>query len=209
MAFGVAIERVRTDFTDQNSGATIMSQGSIEVEIKVSVSNPDTIKQRILESGAKKEKTVTQIDVYLSHPCRDFSRTDEALRLRTTITPDGEKQFEMTYKGPKIDTTTKTRTETNTGVGDVQKALLLLNSLGFKEVATIKKHREFFRDADIAISLDDVEEIGTFVEVETIVQTEDEIDSAKSNLFDTLTQLGLSPKQSIRESYLELYLQRS
>ncbi len=185
-----------------------MNKSSIEVEIKVHVSDLDPIRQRILESGAKMVQMVTQIDVYLSHPCRDFSITDEALRLRTTIDANDKKRFEITYKGPKIDTTTKTRAEINLHLDDIEKTLMLLTYLGFKEVATIKKQRELFRNVNVSISLDNVQCIGTFIEIETIVQTEEEIDMARSNLFDTLTKLGLSPKQSIRESYLELYLKK-
>ena len=39
-------------------------------------------------------------------PCRDFAQTDEALRIRTV----GDTSF-VTYKGPKLDATTKTRRE--------------------------------------------------------------------------------------------------
>ena len=47
-----------------------------------------------------------QVDRYFAHPCRDFARTDEALRLRR----DGD-DVAITWKGPRIDAATKTRRE--------------------------------------------------------------------------------------------------
>ena len=47
-----------------------------------------------------------QVDTYFSHPARDFAATDEALRIRSI-----DQENFVTYKGPKLDATTKTRRE--------------------------------------------------------------------------------------------------
>ena len=69
-------------------------------------------------------------DRYFAHPSRDFARTDEALRLRRI----GEFNF-ITYKGPKLDATTKTRREIEIGLADGQQAATdaaeLLAAIGF------------------------------------------------------------------------------
>jgi adenylate cyclase class 2 len=56
------------------------------------------------------------------------------------------------------------------------------------------------------ISIDDVEDLGVFVEIERVVSTESEIESVRNELFKLADSLGLDPTQSIRESYLELLL---
>ena len=60
----------------------------------------------MIELGATIEPPVVQVDQYFAHPARDFAQTDEALRLRRV----GKQNF-ITYKGSKIDATTKTRRE--------------------------------------------------------------------------------------------------
>src|SRR3954470_19109093 len=77
-----------------------------EVEQKYRYSADLNLEQRLDELGARWESVNQQSDVYYAHPVRNFAETDEALRIRRV----GEKNF-VTYKGPKIDKTTKTRME--------------------------------------------------------------------------------------------------
>src|SRR5438067_687125 len=77
-----------------------------EVEQKHRVTNTDELLARLSGRGVIVGEAIEQLDQYFAHPCRDFAKTDEALRIRTV----GDKSF-VTYKGPKLDTTTKTRHE--------------------------------------------------------------------------------------------------
>ncbi len=184
-----------------------------EVEVKISIDSFDEIEQRILNLGAKKINQEVQIDSYFEHPCRTFSETDEALRVRLRR-PLGKAEHEsqtdlveLTYKGPKIDSTTKTRIESSVKLNDVEEITSILENLGFKQVATITKKRQFFSLPQITISIDDVEDVGLFVELESI-SNYDEITKARENIFAMVKKLGLKSTQSIRESYLELFLSR-
>ncbi|MHA1252783.1 MAG: class IV adenylate cyclase [Candidatus Helarchaeota archaeon] len=76
----------------------------IEVEIKVPISDKNKIIQKLKNIGFIFKKSVIQKDIYFQHPSRNFVKTDEALRIRETP----EEVF-LNYKGPKIDTTTKTQ----------------------------------------------------------------------------------------------------
>src|SRR5262245_15405794 len=77
-----------------------------EVEQKHRVTDKAALIARLQERGAILDEPIEQSDQYFTHPCRDFATTDEALRIRVV----GDKSF-VTYKGPKLDTTTKTRRE--------------------------------------------------------------------------------------------------
>ena len=77
-----------------------------EVEMKFPVADMAALEGRLVEMGAAVSAAETERDVYFAHPARDFARTDEALRIRRKA----EKNF-LTYKGPKVDATTKTRHE--------------------------------------------------------------------------------------------------
>ncbi|MHA1905969.1 MAG: class IV adenylate cyclase [Candidatus Thorarchaeota archaeon] len=193
-----------------------MNTSSYEVEVKLPIFNQESIESALLELGSKKTNTEIQTDVYFNHPSRSFEHTDEALRIRSRseITELEEsssipsQKTEMTYKGPKIDTTTKTRLELSLGISDVAIAETILEQLGFQNVATLKKRRSFYLLGDTVVSIDDVEHVGLFIELERVVESEDLIPSAREVIFEQIEKLGLNPKDSIRESYLELYLRK-
>ncbi|MDY6866212.1 MAG: class IV adenylate cyclase [Halobacteriota archaeon] len=176
----------------------------IEVEVKVRLSH-DGIETEIDDIGAKFSGSEEQIDVYYGAPHRDFSATDEALRIRTVTSESISKDI-ITYKGPKIDSESKTREEVEVGIEDKVEMDRMLTLLGFSKVYEVSKTRRNYRIGDIMISLDDVKGLGSFMEVET---TSDEaaLLSKKEKVFSILNALGYDKVDVIRTSYLELLLE--
>ncbi len=138
-------------------------------------------------------------DVYFAHPCRDFAQTDEAIRIRRDV-----EGITLTYKGPKVDAETKSREEIKLRVEDFESARRILERLGFRPVAEVKKVRRIYGYGDAIICIDDVENLGKFIEIEI----EAENLGVKERVFQIAEQLGYSRNDSIRESYLELILQK-
>src|SRR4051812_11900536 len=60
-----------------------------EVEQKHGVEDEAALIVRLQQHGAHLEKPFDQRDQYFAHPCRDFAKTDEALRVRVV----GNKSF--------------------------------------------------------------------------------------------------------------------
>lgn len=151
---------------------------------------------------------VVQIDRYFNHPCRDYAVSDEALRIRT----QGSDHF-ITYKGPKIDAKTKTRQEIELPIGCNDDADCHFNSLflalGFHPVAVIRKKRKNasmkWEDRLVTISVDEVENMGVFVELE-LSATEQTLNENRRVLQQLAEHLNL--KESIRASYLEMMLEQ-
>src|SRR5438876_350346 len=114
----------------------------------------------------------------------------------------------VTYKGPKRDAQTKTRTEIEVVLVDGDSAdadfLQLLKHLGYRPVAVVRKHRRIFqlpRDGfSVEVCLDDVEDLGQFAELE-IVAPEDRFDEGRAQLLRLASEWGLSHTE--RRSYLE------
>jgi adenylate cyclase class 2 len=179
---------------------------SIEVEQKFRVHDPTQIESRLQERGIELSPPERQIDRYFNHPSRDFAQTDEALRIRQI----GDHNC-VTYKGPKLDQTTKTRREIEVAIArDTQPARQfaeLLISLGFRSVAEVRKARRkaLLRHAghEIEIAFDEVEQVGTYVEFECLVD-ESEVESSKRAIASLAAELGLVENE--RRSYLELLL---
>jgi len=178
-----------------------------EVELKFPLDDESGFLARLAELGGVWSAEHTETDTYFNHPARDFARTDEALRLRRR-----EGKGYLTYKGPKIDSTTKTRREIElplpVGESEIAGWMELLKVLGFLIVGEVRKKRRkarlFWQGRPVEISLDRVEQLGTFVELETVAETA-ELDAARKALFTLAEKLGL--RHSRRESYLELLLQ--
>ena len=171
----------------------------IEVEIKVKIDDKDEVVEQLKNLGFKFIKKKFQEDIYFNGIDRDFRETDEALRIR-----DEDGNFFVTYKGPKIDKISKTREEIEVRIEDKEKMRQIFKRLGFKEVKPIKKIREIYRKGDIEASIDDVEGLGLFLELEKSISDINEKDKVLEELIEILKALNISKDNIIRKSYLEL-----
>jgi len=179
-----------------------------EVEQKHRVENVDALIARLTERSAILEPPVGQSDQYFAHPSRDFAMTDEALRIRTV----GGESF-VTYKGPKLDSTTKTRRELELPLDSQDSGgaqfIELLDALGFRPVAIVRKNRRAFQiehhGRDVEGALDDVNGIGTFVELELIADDAN-VEEAQRIVSALAIELALGPAEL--RSYLELLLSK-
>ena len=191
-----------------------------EVEIKVPADH-DAVRARLEAVDARPGETRRQRDVYYDAPHREFAETDEALRIRSETVykeTDGETEqrveqsasgaesTRITYKGPLLDEGSKTRAEHETGVDDADEAAGILDGLGFEPAATVEKRREYWSFDGFTVSLDTVDGLGEFVEIEREVETEDAIDTTRDAAVDALERLGLDAADQVRTSYLGLLL---
>ena len=178
----------------------------LEVEVKYRVAGHAAVRARLARWGAAAAPAREDCDHYFSAPDRDFAKTDEAVRLRTT----GPANV-LTYKGPKRDADTKTRREielaVEPGPAAARTAVEWLTALRYRPVAVVGKVRQVYtthRDGfDLEVCLDEVGAIGTFVEVE-IRAEEADFDRAKAAMLAAAAELGLGDVE--RRSYLELVL---
>ena len=164
----------------------------MEVEMKFRIENPEDLEKRIRELGGIFVKEVVEEDLYFNHPCRDFSNTDEALRIRNGNI--------ITYKGPRVDSRTKSREEINVKTEDSKKMGEILEKLGFKFVAKVVKNRRYYRIKNVTVTIDKVENLGKFAEVECIGDYE----PCREEVFKVKNRLDL--KNSVNETYLEMLL---
>lgn len=181
----------------------------------------DRLRERLATLDADTLGAVTQVDTYYDAPHRDFVATDEALRIRRERDESGETVV-LTYKGPRVDETTKTRQEAETTVGDADATGTILAELGFRPAETVHKERDRYALDDCTVTLDAVRDLGEFVEVEYGVGSghvgdgepdsaggteAGDVDAARESAVATLERLGLDPSDTIRTSYLGLLLE--
>jgi len=190
----------------------------LEVEIKVKISDPNLIRKQFEENNGVYKISLLHEDTYFNLPrgLRDFKKTDEALRLRKSIEFNKVNReiveniaYFFTYKGKKVDTTTKSREEIEIKIEDLDKTKDLLNALGFQEIFTLKKERELydfkFKNYNIKALVDYIPILKQhFIEVEIISDSIKNLDVYREVLFDFLSLFGIKKEESIRKSYLEL-----
>lgn len=180
-----------------------------EVEQKFWVDDLALLRRQLVERGVVLDPPLEESDHYFAHPARNFAETDEALRIRNK-----QGKVFLTYKGPKLDLPTKTRHEIELPLGEGEPVAIqwrgLLETLGFRPVAEVRKRREKGRiphaDRVVEISLDDVVGLGTFAELEVIVAADD-LAQAQTVIISLAGLLGLSKVE--RRSYLGLLLERT
>ena len=179
-----------------------MHVSMIEVETKLKIDCIEDIEERIKELiGAYKGEKI-EIDRYFDHPNMQILSGGCALRVR-----DAGGKYRLTYKGPKKDEETTSRTEIEIGIESAGEMIEILDELGFYEVSTVKKLRKTYLLKDLIITLDTVDDLGEFIEVEGKASNDREFKEKKDEIFKLLKRLGLSTGMISQRSYLEMLIE--
>ena len=126
--------------------------------------------------------------------------------------------IEITFKGPKFRKNSKTRHEINLNIQDFDGFHSLFKELGFLPIKVIKKSRITYKDylsnenIAINVSLDFINDLGYFIELETFTKEIEKIPYIEEKIFSywtaklkTFNIKDEKPYLSIRKSYLELF----
>ena len=170
----------------------------IEVEVKAKIDSFKEMEEKLKNLGAAKSKSEFQEDIYFASPIVDFAKTDEALRIRTT-----DNDIFITYKGPKLNSDAKTRKEVEMSIESAAKAKDIFEEIGFKEVRTVRKRRQYYTYENFEISLDDVEGLNPYMEIEIGLEDGNDYSQAQNEIFKLFEKLGITEGFE-RTSYLEL-----
>ena len=170
----------------------------IEVEVKARIDSFEEMEKRLKDLGAVKTKDEFQEDIYFASPIVDFAETDEALRIRTT-----NNDTFITYKGPKLNEKAKTRKEVEMTIESAAKASDIFTEIGFTPARTVRKNRQYYRYENFEISLDDVEGLPPYMEIEIALSDSKDYTEAQNRIFKLFEKLDITDGFE-RTSYMEL-----
>ncbi|MHB1261876.1 MAG: class IV adenylate cyclase [Thermoplasmatota archaeon] len=179
---------------------------TLEVEAKVALAGPEAaaaLRAVLHRLGAAASPAVVEDDAFFAHPSRDLPASDESLRLRS-IAPGqegGQGTFELTHKGARQAGAYKAREERTVRLADDPTALLA--ALGFRVAVRLRKTRERHQLGALEVTLDHVEGVGWFAEVEALGA---EARAAEAAVQAALRELGLDGRPRVMASYVELAL---
>lgn len=175
----------------------------IEVEVKLPLFRRSIVERGLMEQGFQPGDLIRESDVYYTSDFHDFMKADEALRIRES---DNLTQIQstctLTFKGPKIDTISMTRKELETEVTSPEDCRGILEALGYRPLFPVNKLRQYYVKENVHACVDQVEGLGSFMELEILVEEEAEREEALKKIETILYDLDLSLKESTTHSYL-------
>ena len=138
---------------------------NVEVEIQVIVKNPEKAETRLNEVG-KFIKSRKQIDKYFVPPYRDFfakDMPDEYLRVRYE---EDKNHLNYSFLHFGEDGWLRNTDEYETLVDKPEVVEEVFEKIGLILKVTVKKIRKYFDCGDFEVTLDQIENLGDFMEVE-------------------------------------------
>ena len=89
------------------------------------------------------------------------------------------------------------------GIADSEKCSDIFEAIGFKKVRTVRKNRQYYTYENFEISLDDIEGLDPYMEIEIGLEDGKDYSNAQKAIFKLFEKLGITDGFE-RTSYLEL-----
>ena len=182
-----------------------MSTHEVEIKIPLKEREVAEVRSKLNALGAKLIEKVHEVDYYVDlRGLIDVLHIPKDIVLRIRHKKGASREScEVTFKGPRKSDEVKLREEITLLIDDCSKALEIIKHLNLKTL-TVVKEREVYGLGDLKIYVDNVEGLGWFIEVEGMGM---DVSRFKHLLSELLGKLGLSGREYIIRSYLELLIE--
>lgn len=168
-----------------------------EIEVKAKVSDLEVLAKKLEGIGCVISKPVEQDDtVFINYEGSfvDFKSGGIFVRIRRMK----DKSF-LTVKQPQDNELDAIEYETEiSNPDDTHKALVLM---GYREMVRVHKIRRTTKCRGYEVCLDDVTDLGSFIEVEKITDESSNGEEVQNELFDFLINLGVKREDRIVNGY--------
>jgi adenylate cyclase class 2 len=169
-----------------------------EIEVKARLRDKETF----LELAAKKgivfgEPFTQEDDTYESEIPKDTSKWN-IFRIR--------KQGNKTILTMKYAASSRSRDnhERETTIGSAEEVIGMLDRVGYTFGVRVRKTRQTAKYNDLELCMDEVEELGSFVEVEKLVGETADVDQIQTELWELLVSLSIGPNDRVHQGYASL-----
>lgn len=169
----------------------------MEIEIRAKINDINDVEQNIIKLGVKLLKETMQVDEYFGE-INLYQKLGYSFLMR--VRNEGNKRF-MTYKGAesKKDGVWE---EYEFEIDDVKKTVEMFKAMGLEEVITVKKYRKEYTLDGLTICLDAIDDLGNFIEIESL----DDRNINKNSLKSLMRKLGIKENQIIHKGYVTMLL---
>ena len=162
------------------------------VEIKARVPQPDRLLDAVLDIADRGPTVFAQDDTFFACP-------NGRLKLRAFSSTEGQLIFYRRddLAGPKLSEYLITAT----AEPDALRGLL---SLAYGVVGRVRKTRTLCFVGTTRIHLDDVDDLGHFMELEVVLTPEQTVEDGQAIADDLMRRLGIEPRHLVRRAYVDL-----
>lgn len=177
----------------------------VEAELKARVRDVAAVRAALATRATRRDAVYH--DAYFDAPDRGFMAEGRELRLRSVQTADSVRHV-LTFKAPAVDEASGSKPEHETAVADRAAAHQILLGIGYNVAIEFTKNCENFEftdsEYDMLATLVTVPELdGTFLELETIVPSADEVTAALDAVRRVLAALGIAEDDLTTELYTD------
>jgi len=177
----------------------------IEAELKARVRDVPAVRAAL--AGRADVEVAEYRDTYFDRAEDGFMDGGRELRLRTVETSRSVRTL-LTFKAPAVDEASGSKPEFETTVDDRNAAAAILAGLGYEQALEFTKHCENFEfeaaGYPMLATLVTVPEIeGTFLEVEAVVDSAEDMAAALDAVREVMRAAGISPDDFTTELYTD------
>lgn len=180
-----------------------------EVEVKAALNDTKSFIVKLQERGCELDPEILQDDtVYVREtgPLEVFLRNDEFLRLR--VEDDDRALFAFKKHATRASDPNSAPLELELAVDSRDTMERILLTMGYQEAMRIKKRRRKGTYENWEVCIDEVEGLGSFVELEELTRDRDEAPDIQERMKAFLAELGVDVQSEIRNRYDVLLLEK-
>ncbi|RLI98359.1 MAG: class IV adenylate cyclase [Candidatus Aenigmatarchaeota archaeon] len=179
----------------------------MEVEVKARISDPFAVREKLESMGSVFGDTVEHKDSYFKpkgFDSRPEGPGDFILRIRSKKSHGAKNPAShwLTYKA--LTEMLGVWVEHETPIGNPEEAMNILEGSNFVHICTLNKKRTMGSCGDFEVHIDDVEELGKFIEVAHDIDDDGEKEATQARILEFLRKLGIDDKDIERRGYGEL-----
>lgn len=172
-----------------------------EVEVKVKLKNKDEVIEKLKALGCVLSRKVQNDVVFFPNDIKDLSTRltgRNFLRIREQI-KDGVTKYIFTLKQPQLNDFDCIEYETE--ISDPENLARALKLMGYYEFTRVNKVRDTGKVSGYEICLDEVEGLGSFMELEALGEEIGDSLKIQEELYLFLEQFGAGPEDKIEDGY--------
>lgn len=167
-----------------------------EIELKFKVDNLDNFIEKLKSLGCEISDYINQADTIYVENLDNTDSIEGSVWLRVRKVND---KIEMNYK--KQSSKKSESQEIEFGVDDYEKANSFLKALGYNEWVRVNKRRRYSKYENANICIDEVERLGSFVEIEYLIDENDKSTNYEEELLKIAEYLGIDTEEIVNSHY--------
>ena len=181
----------------------------MQVEMKAKVEDFSRIRKYLASHGAVQTEVIRQIDYYLDPPGKNLHGIGDNQMFRLRYDETQKRCWLARAFAKSMSKESKTREKREVEIiGPLEDVLWIFTSVGFRIAYEVVKKRENYNLGDVRISLDRVEGLGDFVEIEKSCEDGDR-EKVEKFLDDIFIQMSIEGKDKDSRPYMWMLIEKS